>query len=73
MAEELLKAYSTKEKIKEAFKEDEKFQRITSNYQWQYNGIVEILAVLLPEKYNLELFEFINFFMIKMIKERKIG
>jgi hypothetical protein len=71
MAEELLKAYSTKEKIKEAFKEDEKFQRITSNYQWQYNGIVEILAVLLPEKYNLELFEFINFFYDKNDKREK--
>jgi len=62
MAEELLKPYSTKEEIINAFEKDERFQKITKNYQWQYSGIVEILAILLPEKYNLELFELINFF-----------
>jgi hypothetical protein len=65
MAEELLKAYSTKEKLIEAFIEDEIIKRITSNYQWQYNGVVEILAVLLPEKYNVELFELIELFYDK--------
>ena len=71
MAEELLKAYSTKEELKEAFNKDEKFQRITSNYQWQYNGVVEILAVLLPEKYDIELFELIDLFYNKKDKRDK--
>ena len=62
IADEILKPYSIKEEIINAFEKDEKFQKVTKNYQWQYSGIVEILAILLPEKYNIELFELINFF-----------
>jgi len=65
MTEDLLRTYSTKNELIKAFKEEEKFQRIRDNYQWQYNGIVEIFAVLLPEKFDLELFELIELFYDK--------
>ena len=68
MAEELLKGYTTKEKLIDAFKKDEKIQRIRSNYQWEYNGVVEIFAVLLPEKYDVELFDLIELFYNKKDK-----
>mgnify|MGYP001396925691 CR=1 FL=1 len=71
MAEELLKGYTTKEKLIDAFKDDEKIQRIRNNYHWQYHGIVEILAVLLPEQYDVELFELIEFFYDKNDKRDK--
>jgi len=65
MTEDLLLTYSTKNEFIKAFKEEEKFKRIRNDYQWQYNGIVEIFAVLLPEKFDLELFELIELFYNK--------
>jgi hypothetical protein len=65
MAVELLSAYSTKGELIEAFEKDEKFHRFTDNYQWQCNGIIEIFAILLPEKFDLELFELIELFYQK--------
>jgi hypothetical protein len=65
MAEELLKPYNTKEEVKNAFANDIKFQKITNEYQWSYRGVVEAFSILLPERYNLELFELINFFFDK--------
>lgn len=70
MAEELLKPYNTKEEIKDAFTNDTKFQKITNEYQWSYGGIVEAFSILLPERYNLELFELIDFFFDKNIDKR---
>jgi len=70
MAEELLKCYSTKEEIKNAFANDPQFQKITNEYQWQYRGIVEAFSILLPERYNLELFELIDFFFDKSTDKR---
>lgn len=65
MTEDLLLTYSTKNEFIKAFTEEEKFKRIRDDYQWQYNGIVEIFAVLLPEKFDLELFELIELFYNK--------
>lgn len=65
IAEELLKPYSTKEEIKNAFVDDIRFQKITNEYQWSYRGVVEAFSILLPERYDLELFELIDFFFSK--------
>ncbi len=63
IAKELLGAYETKEEIKDAFIKDEKFKVITNEYQWSYRGVIEIFSILFPEKYDIELFEFIDFFI----------
>jgi len=70
MAEELLKPYKTKEEIKDAFANDTKFQKITKEYQWSYRGVVEAFSILLPERYNLELFELIDSFIEKNVDRR---
>jgi hypothetical protein len=63
MAKELLEQYNTQEDIQRAFVNDAKFLKITSECQWSCKGIVEAMSILLPEKYNLELFELIDFFI----------
>lgn len=70
ITEELLKPYKTKKEIKSAFVNDSKFQKITNEYQWSQRGVVEALAILLPEKYDLELFELIDFFFDKNVDKR---
>lgn len=70
MAEELLKPYKSKKEIRNAFANDSKFQKLANAYQWLESGIVEALAILLPEKYDLEIFELIDFFLKNNIDER---
>ena len=65
IAEDLLKPYKTAEEVKSAFKAEAKFHKITNEFQWAHRGVVEAFSVLLPEKYNLEIFELIEFFLEK--------
>ncbi len=69
MVEELLKPYSTKEEVIKAFENDSKFQKIVKD-QWLQRGIIEAMAILLPEKYDLELFELLQFFFDKNTDKR---
>lgn len=62
MAEELLKPYLTKKEVEKAFKNDPRFEKITDDYHWSNRGIVEAFSIILPERYDLELFELISFF-----------
>lgn len=71
IADELLKPYKTADELKRAFENDPKFHKITDQYQWPQRGIVEAFSILLPEKYNLELFELIDFFFDKNINKRQ--
>ena len=70
MAEELLKLYNTKEELKNAFTNDKRFQKITQEFQWSSGGVIEAFSILLPERYNFELFELIDFFFEKNADER---
>jgi hypothetical protein len=70
MAEELLKSYKTKKEIKNAFANDTKFQKIANEYQWSYRGVVEAFSILLPERYDLELFELISLFFHENVDKR---
>jgi len=63
MAEELLKPYKTKEEISAAFAQIDVFKKITKGYNWRYYGIIEVFSILLPEKFGLELFELIDYFI----------
>lgn len=65
IAEELLKPYATKKDIKNAFTNDIKFKKIVNEYEWSFRGVAEVISILLPEKYDVELFEFIDFFFDK--------
>lgn len=70
MAEELLKPFETKEQIRNAFANDAIFKKIAKDYQWLHRGIIEAFSILLPERYDLELFELIDFFFDKNSDKR---
>jgi hypothetical protein len=65
MAEELLKPYKTKKQIQNAFINDGKLKKIIDEFRWSFNGVIEAFSILFPEKYNVELFEFIDVFLKK--------
>ncbi len=65
IAEELLKSYSQKEDLINAFSNDERFKKVVGRHQWTYRGITEIFSILLPEKYDMEIFEVVDFFIDK--------
>lgn len=60
IAEELLTKFKTIEEIKNAFQKENEFGKLIDYKYWQYDGLFEAFAVLLPEKYNIEIFEVFN-------------
>lgn len=57
IAEELLKPFSTAQEVKDAFKEGLPLGDLLQTAIWRHNGLFEALAVLLPEKFDLEIVE----------------
>src|SRR5690554_1557215 len=57
IAKELLTKFKTIEEIKTAFQKENEFGKLIDYKYWQYDGLFEAFAVLLPEKYNIEIFE----------------
>ena len=57
IVEKLLEPYETSEKIKNAFKETNILGILIKDSYWRNQGIIESLAILLPEKYGLEIVE----------------
>ncbi|MBW1655918.1 AVAST type 2 anti-phage system protein Avs2 [Flavobacterium quisquiliarum] len=59
VADELLTKYNSTSEVMEAFKEETNFgQLIADRYHYWFNdGILEAFSILLPEKFNLEIFE----------------
>lgn len=57
IADELLSKFTTIEEIKIAFQKENEFGKLIDYKFWQYDGLFEAFAVLLPEKYNIEIFE----------------
>ncbi|MFV8353910.1 AVAST type 2 anti-phage system protein Avs2 [Flavobacterium sp. XS2P14] len=57
IAEELLNKYKTVEEVKLAFQKENEFGKLIDFNYWQHHGLLEAFAVLLPEKYNVEIFE----------------
>ena len=64
IAEEILKPYDTYEKLLKGFASDSNLNKIKSD-KWQYDGLFEAMSIILPEKYNHELFELLEFFVDK--------
>ena len=63
IAENLIKPYKTFEELKKAFKTDSKLTKLSESNIWRYKGVLEALSILLPEKYNIELFELLDCFI----------
>ncbi|MFC6100883.1 AVAST type 2 anti-phage system protein Avs2 [Olivibacter domesticus] len=60
MANELLKPFKNIEDVIQACQEKQVIGRLAMESYWRNNGILEALAVLLPEQHNLEIFEAFN-------------
>lgn len=57
IANELIKDFKDQQEALKAFGREEKLGKLIEDYYWKYRGILEALAIILPEKYKLELFE----------------
>lgn len=57
MAKELLQPYTTAIAVRDAFQKDNELGKLLKDGDWRNRGILEAMAVLLPEKWNMELVE----------------
>lgn len=57
MAKKLLESYKTRKSVKEAFKKTKRLGKLLKEGPWKNRGILEAMAILLPEKFKLEIFE----------------
>lgn len=57
LANELLNKYKSEKEIRLAFKKESELGKLLEDRYYMYNGILEALATILPEKHNLEIFE----------------
>lgn len=64
VADELLKKFKDQSEVIEAFKNENEFGKLLSdrNGYWYNDGILEALSILLPEKFNLEIFEVFDWY-----------
>jgi hypothetical protein len=69
IADELLSKFKTTEEIKNAFQKENEFGKLIDYKYWQYDGLFEAFAVLLPEKYNIEIFEVFDWVFIDKSKD----
>ena len=56
-ARELIKNFQSKDELLKAFSKGNRLGKLADKDRWKYGGVVESLAILLPEIHNLELFE----------------
>lgn len=57
IAEKLLNKCTTPEDVKQAFQKGNALGNLLENNYWRNRGVLEAMAVLLPEKYNVEITE----------------
>ncbi|WP_340102675.1 AVAST type 2 anti-phage system protein Avs2 [Rhodohalobacter sp. 8-1] len=57
IANELIKDFKDQQEVLRAFGKEEKLGKLIEEHHWKYGGVLESLAILLPEKHGLELFE----------------
>lgn len=57
IAKKLLQSFKTPKAVKETFKNNKPLGKLLKEGAWSNRGILEAMAILLPEKYNLEIFE----------------
>lgn len=70
MSEEILSKFKTADEVRSSFKKNNKLGKLISDDYWTYNGLLEAFAVLLPERFNLEIFEVLDWvFVEESLKE----
>lgn len=57
IANELIKDFKSQEEVFTAFGREEKLGKLMEDHRWKFGGVLESLAILLPERWGLELFE----------------
>ena len=57
ITKELLAPYLSKERAKQAFTRGQVLGNLINDYYWRNRGVLEVMSILLPEKYELEIFE----------------
>lgn len=57
VAEELISSFKNNQEVIDAFSKNARFGKLIEHYYWKYRGVLESLAILLPEVHNLEIFE----------------
>ncbi|GGN13914.1 hypothetical protein GCM10010967_57650 [Dyadobacter beijingensis] len=57
IAEELLAGYVSTADVSQAFQKDGKLGRLLKGYLWPNRGVLDAMAIRLPERYGLELME----------------
>jgi hypothetical protein len=72
IANELIKDFKDQEELLKAFGKEEKLGKLMEEHYWKYGGILESLAILLPEKHGLELFEVYNW-LYEDVKKNDFG
>jgi hypothetical protein len=60
IAQKLLENYKTKEEVLVAFHKGNVLGDLITRDYWTFKGLVSAMAIMLPEKYNLEIFEVYN-------------
>ncbi|MFV0330452.1 MAG: hypothetical protein ACK5KL_11640 [Dysgonomonas sp.] len=65
MAKMLLKDYTSKSDVLQAFNNPDSLGKICSGYTWRYDGIIEALSIILPEEYGLEVYEIAKYFVLQ--------
>lgn len=68
ITKEILSKLDTKAKVLESFKEEAQLGKLIEDNFWEYDGLLETFAILLPELYDLELFEVYNWIFEKWQK-----
>lgn len=69
IAEDILNKYKNVDEIKSAFQKDNELGKLIDYNYWQHHGLLEAFAVLLPEVYNLEIFEVFDWVFINELTD----
>lgn len=71
MAQKLLNGCTSKKEVLDALKNPDGLGKICSDHNWRYRGIIEALSIILPEEYNIDVFEIAQYFVLSEVKDSK--
>lgn len=73
IANELLKNLKTKKEVINAFKRENTLGKLLEDEYYMNDGVLESMSTLLPEKYNLEIFEVFSWSYLELNKFKKLS
>lgn len=68
IADELLRNFNSKEELSKSFSENADLGKLIEDDYYSNDGVLEALATLIPEKFELEIFEVFDWVFSKMIE-----